>query len=255
MVMFVTASINVALAFVLTNLQHNPPEIHHNTIATDCKSKSNLDSNGKCKFGRKSYWDAMYEGGEDTPSKSYSWYCEWNDLAPFWEMLVPKKNARVLVAGIGNDPTPIGLYDQGWENMIAFDYSKAGVRRAEELFGPSRDHVKILIADARDLPIPTASIDATLDKGTLDAIYITGRESLIKSINELTRITAKGGVLVCLSRVMVTEELLENFEPKFWEVLNDGCLAFAPNGEATIDLGADLYSWRRTSLPLNEYKV
>jgi len=254
MVPFIAVAINLALAFVSTNLQHNVPEINtrHTIMASSDKSNSNLDSDRKCKFGRKSYWDAMYEGEGDRPSKSYSWYCDWNDLVPFWTMLVPKKNARVLIAGIGNDPTPIDIYDNGWRDMIAFDYSEAGLRRAEELFGPGRDSVRLMIADARNLPIPTASIDATLDKGMLDAIYITGEESLKKSIKELIRVTAEGGVFVCLSRVMVPEELLENFEPRFWDVIHDGSMAFAPDGEATIDLGAELYSWRRTVISVDE---
>jgi hypothetical protein len=62
------------------------------------------DADGKCVYGQKSYWDDMYTGNasdsgtttsETTsmsipsislPSTSYSWYCGWNELEPFWSM-------------------------------------------------------------------------------------------------------------------------------------------------------------------------
>lgn len=207
------------------------------------------DEDGRCIFGQKSYWDSMYSGDNtvDRPSDSYSWYCGWDELSPFWKELVPDRNARVLVAGIGNDPSPVGMYDAGWTNMTAFDYSREGVRRATDLFGPDRNEAQLITADARDLPLEEASVDATLDKGTLDAIYITGRNVFVDSVQELGRITAEGGVVMCISRVIRPEDLMNAFDTQLWENIHDGSLAFAPDGEATIDLGAELYSWKRTT--------
>jgi hypothetical protein len=104
-----------------------------------------------------------------------------------------------------------------------------------------------------------------LDKGTLDAIYITGLDALQDAVQELGRVTAPHGVVVCISRVILPHFLVGGknrnddnnkneefvvFAPPLWEVIHDGSLAFAePNGEATIDLGADLYSFRRTPVP------
>jgi len=234
-------------------------------------SNPSIGEDGKCVFGRKSYWDGMYNGEDgdgsnsssggnfEGPAEAYSWYCQYEELAPFWKMLVPSTNARVLIAGIGNDPAPIDMYDDGWTDMIAFDYSEAGVRRAKTLFGSSRldssnadktggsGTARLLVADARDLPIPSSSIDATLDKGTLDAIHITGKEIFQDSVRELSRVTAEDGVVVCISRVIPPEDLFEAFTSELWEMTHDGSLAFAPDGEATIDLGAELYSWKRKS--------
>jgi SAM-dependent methyltransferase len=279
-------------------------------------------STGKCKFGLKSYWDDMYNNNTEavqtkpttttfasttrtmaaaakpslspssssssprSPRSSYSWYCGWKELEPFWTMLVPNRHSRVLVAGIGNDPTPVQMYDAGWNtSMIAYDYSEAAVQQAKDLFGPIRYNntldttttsgcpddnddksvgrsggsgLLILTADARTLPLPNASVDATLDKGTLDAIYISGLEALEDAVQELGRVTAPDGVVVCISRVILPHLLVVVggktsdgvlFAPPLWEVIHDGSLAFAePNGEATIDLGADLYSFRRTQV-------
>jgi hypothetical protein len=177
-------------------------------------TSSHMDaSTGKCKFGLKSYWDDMYNtevvpieptttllatttttttraaatqpsSSSSSSSLSYSWYCGWMELEPFWTMLVPNRQSRVLVAGIGNDPTPVHMYDAGWNTtMIAYDYSEAAVQRAKDLFDPFRyttdttttsgcqddDHDKsavgdsdsssgltIVTANARQLPFPTA---------------------------------------------------------------------------------------------------
>ena len=82
----------------------------------------------------------MYNGNMNDPSTSsdgtntnedglsaeeYSWYCGYTELKPFWDMLVgssvTKSQKSVLIAGIGNDITPIQMYDDGWTNMIAFE--------------------------------------------------------------------------------------------------------------------------------------
>lgn len=255
-----------------------------NSSRRSSSSSSNLNDEGKCKFGSKSYWDSMYDGIGDRPSDSYSWYCGWTELEPFWNMLVEevlvaveevdddnetitststtkgrkkkkKEDIKVMVAGIGNDPTPIELYDDGYTNMVAFDYSKSGVDRARQLFGMKRmtTNCQLLVADFCNLPIQSSSIDITLDKGTLDAIYITGKDVLYNSIKELTRVTSKNGIVVCISAVIPSDVLLNAFiveessssSSSSWEIINNGELSFAPNGEATIDLGANLYSFRR----------
>jgi hypothetical protein len=211
---------------------------------------SNLNEDGKCKFGQKSYWDAMYDGTGDRPSEAYSWYCGYEELKPFWNMLASplgqKAMTKVLVAGIGNDVTPVDMFDDGWTNMIAFDYSESAVRRAKELFGETRQNATLLTADARKLPLSSNHINATLDKGTLDAIYITGTDVFRDSVAELTRVTACNGVFVCISTVIPSDELMAAFSSSgSWENIHNGDLAFACDGEATIDLGADLYSWRK----------
>ena len=294
--------------FKLLTIASSTTSLHHAAAAV-----SNINEDGKCKFGTKEYWDTMYTGNnnDDDPLSSsesnntnddglsaeeYSWYCNYRELQPFWDMLVgttstttnddttrAKEQTQVLIAGIGNDITPIQMYDDGWANMIAFDYSESGVCRARELFGPTRllqsdDDVdttnhdnddgtvatatgcaRLLVADCRELPIPTGTIDATLDKGTLDAIYITGKEVLLDSVKELTRVTAVDGIIICVSAVIPQEELLDAFLLQknneeegesggcgcCWETVLDGGLAFADSGEATIDLGANLYSFRR----------
>ena len=279
------------------------------------------DETGKCVFGKKEYWDDVYQPDDENANAneknnrsssktiaSYSWYCNWNVLKPFWNELVVKKEGEgtynttnvndnttkndgcydshkkhILIAGIGNDSTPFDMYYQdGWTNMTAFDYSHAGIERARALFRERQQQqqqqeeeeqdkttttttnttrrschscsnnappmIDFLVADARNLPLADASVDATLDKGTLDAIYISGKDVFLDSIRELERVTVPGGIVVCISRVVYPDDFLAAFTSPLWDVLRDGTLAFAPDGEATIDLGADLFAFRRTSV-------
>ena len=236
--------------------------------AASKSSSIHQDEDGNCVFGKKEYWDQMYGGGrggetasgkraivkaadrKQLPSDAYSWYCGWDELEPFWRMIVPDRTSRILIAGIGNDPTPVGMFDAGWTTMLAYDYSQGGVDRARELFGADRGNsVELITADARNLPLETASVDSTLDKGTLDAIYITGEDIFLDSVKEMGRVTAAGGYVVSISRVIEPNFLLGAFDEQLWVNVHDGSLAFATDGEATIDLGAELFSWKRTAIP------
>ena len=176
-------------------------------------------------------------------------YCGWAELAPFWAELVPDRAARVLVPGVGSDPAAPAMFDAGWRHLTCFDYSAGGVSRARSLFAAEpRPGVVLLCADARALPLPDAAFDAALDKGTLDAIFLSDREggALSAACAELSRVVAPGGLVLSLARVVPPASLLAAFESEqCWETLIDGELHFAESGEASIDLGAPLFAWRR----------
>lgn len=211
------------------------------------------------KYGRKSYWESMYrdEIDQEYSADRFSWYCGWEELRPFFAEFVPDQSQGVLVVGCGNDLAPVSMFDEGWCQVTAFDYSAAGIDRMRLLFGDRRmstGTVTLLQADARALPLPDASFDAALDKGSLDAIFISGEECFRAAVAELTRVTRDHGCVVSLSRVVPPELLRGAFAAGgagggggdcAWEELRDGSLAFAPDGEATIDLGANLFVWRR----------
>ena len=155
------------------------------------------DETGKCVFGKKEYWDDVYQPDDENANAneknnrsssktiaSYSWYCNWNVLKPFWNELVVKKEGEgtynttnvndnttkndgcydshkkhILIAGIGNDSTPFDMYYQdGWTNMTAFDYSHAGIERARALFRERQQQQQQQEEEVHPL-IVTASID------------------------------------------------------------------------------------------------
>jgi len=257
LVLLVAVHFNLLVQGLSLNYPRYPTTIHSTRLSL---SSIHQDEDGNCVFGKKDYWDEMYGGSQRLvtdadyyPQDAYSWYCGWSELSPFWKMLVPDPS-RVVIAGIGNDKTPVDMYDDGYTNMMAYDYSEEGINRARELFGTDRD-VELIEADATNLPLDKASVQATLDKGTLDAIYITGKHIFIDSVKEMTRYTAPEGRVVSISRVIDPDVLLDAFDNQYWENINDGTLAFATDGEATIDLGAELYSWKRTNVPFKQSTI
>lgn len=214
-----------------------------------CDTENEDAGSTTCKFGTKEYWDGMYEGDgmavtEDGLSAAvYSWYCGWRELEPFWREIVPDESARVLVPGVGNDATVVGLYDGGYECLTAFDYSAAAVTRATELFGARA--IELACADATDLPYAERSFDAVLDKGALDAIGIASDDALRAATAELARCIVPGGVVVSVSRALEESTVLGAFQAAQWNVEHDGGLYLAESGAVSTDLAASIYVWRR----------
>lgn len=200
------------------------------------------DARARCRYGTKAYWDRMYAGSGELPADAHSWYCGFEELRPFWAELVPRTSA-VLVPGVGNDRALGALYDAGWWELTAFDYSAGAVERARALLGERP--VALLRADARELPFGAASFDAVLDKGALDAVDLAGDGSLDAAVAELSRVVRPGGVVVSVSRVLGADALLPAFADAEWENVRDGADYFAADGESTRDLDASLLAWRR----------
>lgn len=182
------------------------------------------DDGARSAFGTRQYWDNMYSGMGDFPADEYSWYYGWEILKSHWTSIVPSKQASILLPGIGNDPILLDLYSAGYKQLTAFDYSDHAVERQEDLLSyepGALDSVKIHQADARHLDAGwTDSFDVVLEKGTFDAIYLSGDGNLEKAVEEIERVLTPNGILISVSSVVPEEFRRELF--KDWEWLRDG---------------------------------
>lgn len=264
---------NLSYRPLLAALKYKQPRWAISTFIEDLHEPSD-DSN--VQFGRKSYWEDHYRQesknvseGNGSLSKTlksengFAWYSGWVDIQPFWFELVPNKKSRILVPGIGNDFAMVGMYDAGWNNFSAFDYSSEGVMRATELFGTKRlqssplSSVELRVADARNLPCyPDDSFDAVIDKGTYDAIFLAGGsnkeigyDQLVMCVSELSRIVCPGGIVLSLTAV-ATDEIHRAFSefPEDWIELFDTRekVHMTEDGYASINVDATMLAWKRS---------
>jgi len=205
-------------------------------------------------FGRREYWNDIYTKQED-----FSWYSGWQELEPFVRELVPEESSHVLIPGMGNDGAIVDMYDAGYHNLTAFDYAEAGVECARKLLGDERIRaekvdtpgVTLLVADARDLPFGNNLFDAVLDKGTLDAIFLSGgrdkelaAKHLDMAVSELGRVLTKDGVVISISAACV-DAVQKAFESRNeWKQLWDGTLYITEDGFASNNVDGTLLAWK-----------
>lgn len=226
------------------------------------KEPDETDSN----FGRMEYWNNCYEDEDD-----FTWYAEWNDIQPFFSELVPlhvplneKIDAkdsssdkaqlarpRVLLPGIGNDKSMVDMFDYGYSHLTAYDYAPEGIESAKRFFG-ERD-CDLRVADARDLPYKDDSFDAVLEKGTLDAIYLSGASDkglasrhLDMAVEEMARTVKKGGVVMSITAACAGA-VRESFgkDKDTWRVVRDGDFYVTDDGYTSNNIDATIFAWER----------
>jgi len=199
------------------------------------------DANARSQFGTKSYWDAMYEGMGDFDADEYSWYYGFevvkpylldytaNDGAVVSNKKQDKSTISILIPGCGNDPMLIDLYNAGYHRLTAFDYSEGAIERQKSLleYLPSGsnyvDTVELSVEDARALPKEwEQSFDVIIEKGALDAIYLSGDGNFEQSVEEFARCLKSGGVCMSFSGVVPEEVRRDGFDGKKWKWLRDG---------------------------------
>lgn len=197
-----------------------------NTTGTLSSNDSNDDDNdARSAFGRRQYWDDVYSGRGDFPMEEYSWYYGWDDsIKVHWVRHVPNKAAQILCPGIGNDPLLVNLWKSGYLHLTGFDYSQYAIDRQRDLlwYEPAMmNTVDVIQLDARHLPMEwTCRYDAILEKGTLDAIYLSGDGHVEAAVKELERCIVPGGILLSVSGVIpsqIRQSLFSN-----WTWLRDG---------------------------------
>ena len=97
--------------------------------------------------------------------------------------------AKTLVLGGGTSTLGQSLIDHGWSDVTALDFSEVAVKRGLEM-EPS---VNWLQGDARRLgeTFDEAAFGAIVDKGTIDAIYLSAGDSCTEDVGAVAAGAAK----------------------------------------------------------------
>ncbi|CAJ1331714.1 unnamed protein product [Effrenium voratum] len=217
----------------------------------------------RCQAGRiqrtQEFWEKFYSDSDS--AEEFDWYCGYEDFQPFFqEFAQPVLEAsrgrsesdsrpRILVAGCGNSRLTCDLYDDLLEQKSTaeiwnVDYAEAAIARAREVAEGRKVHQEV--ADLRHLPEAFHdSFDVVIDKGAVDALFCAGVDSLALAAVSLRAALQPRGVLLLVSGVAPAEEVLKAFAG--WETILDGSPYITEEGEATINLRAHLYVFRKPS--------
>jgi SAM-dependent methyltransferase len=207
-------------------------------------------------FGTKEYWDEMYQGRGDFSSTEYSWYYGWDTIKGYVAPWV-KKEDRLLIPGIGNDRLVLDLVHAKYRHITAQDYSVHAIERQQDIlsyhcdYDPSSSSIitssggatRVILAtsDVRSLPSQwTGTFDAIIEKGLLDAVYLSGDGNVERAVSSLSRVLRPGGILVSISGVLPEGLRKDIFEGFVWlrdgsNDLRAGCFVFR-KGSARIDV-------------------
>lgn len=210
------------------------------------------------RFGSRAYWNDRYTNSSKASTSGFSWYSGWDELEPFVRELIPDTDTSILLPGVGNDPLLRDLYIQGgYPHLAAFDYAPAGVACARALLKETNT-VPIVIADARDLSgvYTDNQFGAVIEKGTLDAIYLSGgmdkrlgSENLDCAVRELARVTS--GLLISITAACTdaVQESLHSIllggETGQWEEIRNGEFYSTEDGYTSNNIDGTLFAWRR----------
>jgi SAM-dependent methyltransferase len=181
------------------------------------------DTNARSLFGTKVYWDELYQGLGDFPADEYQWYYGFDEYGKYVTSNIPY-TSKILLPGVGNDPVVSELLQKGYTKLTCIDYSEHAIERQRDLLSygyESIDSVLLQCMDARAMPQNwNATFDAIVEKGALDAIYLSGDGQLEATVHEFERVLTPGGILVSVSGVVPADLRKSVF--KNWQLIRDG---------------------------------
>ena len=164
-----------------------------------------------------------------------AWYFGWEVLETYVQEFIPSKTVagggspRILCPGVGNDSILVDLYRSKYPYITAFDYSEHAIHRQHDLLSfelPAKamENIELYTMDARKLPDPEWNdrFDAIVEKGALDAIYLSGDGNVELAVASLYRVLKPGGIMLSVSGVVPEKLRNELLGKDQWEWLRDG---------------------------------
>eukprot|EP00762_Andalucia_godoyi_P006774 ANDGO_00919.mRNA.1 Methyltransferase-like protein 13 len=194
-------------------------------------------------YASSSYWDERYA----RDGEAFDWYVTYaGSLRDLVEQHV-SRTGSTLVVGCGTSTLSSDLAADGFSKLTSVDFSRTCI----QLMSKRHPGLQWLVMDLASLSIPSTSIDAVLDKGTIDTILCGegGQERAAVVLGHLARVLKPGGVFLCISHAMPDARLPILKVPQFgWSVVVEtlqrpeggALLAGLPAGFVPDDRSGDL---------------
>jgi EEF1A lysine methyltransferase 4 len=198
---------------------------HHRKIPlARVDSATDDDSDARSLFGTKEYWDDLYQGRGDFPAHEYQWYYGFEEYGKYVTSHIPR-TSKILLPGIGNDPVTLDLLQKGYTNLTVTDYSEHAIERQRDIlsyyYSEGIDSVQLQRIDVRGMPMDwNVTFDAIIEKGVLDAIYLSGDGHLEATVHEFERVLTPGGTLISVSGIVPADLRKSVF--RSWRWIRDG---------------------------------
>jgi len=162
--------------------------------------------------------------GTDTPEENPS-----ESVIGFAKTVGLPKHAKIVDLGTGNGRNAFGLYEAGWENVIAVDINPDNLAKARGRRTTRGYNIPIMSADIRK----TEFRDDYFDMGISYLVLMTllTRDDIKQAVAEARRIIKPGGYLVMATMAAETFDKFEGSLEKAWKkylgkdesrVLHDG---------------------------------
>ena len=132
------------------------------------------------------------------------WFLDYQALQTYINTHIPYKEKMVLLLGCGLSLLGEHMAKDGYKHVVGVDYSEICIQRMNNV--PNK-MCRYLVADvtAMSHEFEDETVDAVLDKATLDSLMQEGEEGVDEAVTvrkmlaETSRVLVPGGVYVCLS--------------------------------------------------------
>ncbi|KAM3876089.1 eEF1A lysine and N-terminal methyltransferase [Diretmus argenteus] len=168
-------------------------------------------------FSSAEYWERFFKKRGE---KAFEWYGDYNKLCGVLHKYIKPKD-KVLVVGCGNSELSEQMFDVGYKHLTNIDISETVVTHMNQRNAERRPGLSFQQVDATQTPYEDASYQATLDKGTLDAMASEEEGALARRmLTEVGRVLSVGGRYVCvtLAQESVIRLAVEHFVQLGWAV-------------------------------------
>ena len=105
------------------------------------------------------------------------------------------QESKLLELGCGTGRISFGLFSLGYRNLIATDFSRAMIRRAQYLDSRQGTNIKFKVEDATSLSLEDGIFDGVIF-GFNGLMQIPRRENRFNAMKEIFRVLRKGGKFV-----------------------------------------------------------